>query len=111
MATSAPRWSTILSEFSLLVPFYWRVRQHVGSVNWVAIVWRPLVAVGVMGLSIFGLMGWGINVWASVILGWGVYAVVLVAVGGFAGEDMAIVGRALPLGKLRGLRAGIPSLT
>ncbi len=76
---------TILSEFSLLVPFYWSVRKHVGSVPWAAIIWRPLVAVGVMGLSIFGLMGVGINVWAGVILGWGVYGVVLVAVGGFAG--------------------------
>ncbi|MBP7961098.1 MAG: polysaccharide biosynthesis C-terminal domain-containing protein [Caldilineaceae bacterium] len=95
---------TILSELSLLVPFYWSVRKHVGTVPWAAIIWRPLVAVGVMGLSIFGLTKVGLNVWTSVIVGWLIYGVVLVAAGAFRGEDMAIVGRALPLGKLRGLR-------
>jgi len=96
---------TILSEFSLLIPFYWRVRKHVGSVPWAAVVWRPAAAVGVMGLTIFGLTGLGLNVWAAVILGWVVYGVALVAVGAFKGEDMAIVGRALPLGRLRGVVA------
>jgi O-antigen/teichoic acid export membrane protein len=87
---------TILSEFSLLIPFYWSVRRHVGKVPWLTLVWRPVAAVIVMGASMLTLINLGVNVWLTLLPGWGIYLLVLILAGGFKGEDMAIVGRALP---------------
>ncbi len=94
---------TILSEFSLLVPFYWSVRRHVGRVPWLALVWRPVLATGVMGGVIWGVSNLGGNPLLAVALGWGIYVGVLALLGGFQGEEMAILARALPLGPLRRL--------
>jgi O-antigen/teichoic acid export membrane protein len=91
---------TILSEFSLLIPFYWSVKRHVGVVSWSGLVWRPVVAVAAMGITMIALIQGGVDVWLTLIPGWFVYLLVLVVSGGFKGEDMAIVGRALPLGRL-----------
>lgn len=94
---------TILSEFSLLIPFYWCVKGNVGTVPWLSLAWRPLVATVVMGAAIAGLTSIGMDVWLAVGPGWIVYVLVFALVGGFRGEDMAIVGRALPIGPLRRL--------
>ncbi len=94
---------TILSEFSLLVPFYWSVRRHVGRVPWLGLAWRPILATGVMGGVIWGVLNLGGDRLLAVILGWGVYLGALILLGGFQGEEMAILARALPLGPLRRL--------
>ena len=94
---------TILSEFSLLIPFYWSVRQHVGRVPWLSLVWRPVLATGVMGGVIWGVRNLGGNPLLAVGVGWGIYVGVLALLGGFQGEEMAILARALPLGPLRRL--------
>jgi O-antigen/teichoic acid export membrane protein len=92
---------TILSEFSLLIPFYWRVRRHVGRVDWGDLLWRPVIALVGMGGTIYGLASAGLSVWLGVGLGWIVYGLLFWLLGGFRGEDMAVVGRALPLGRWR----------
>jgi O-antigen/teichoic acid export membrane protein len=92
---------TILSEFSLLIPFYWSVRRHVGRVDWGDLLWRPVLALGGMAVTIYALAGAGQSVWLGVGLGWIVYAAIFWLVGGLRGEDMALVGRALPLGRWR----------
>ncbi len=92
---------TILSEFSLLIPFYWSVKRHVGPAPWAGLVWRPLLAMLAMIAVMIGLLGLGLNLWLTLIPGWGVYVVVLAVVGGFQGEDMAVVLRALPLPRRR----------
>jgi O-antigen/teichoic acid export membrane protein len=94
---------TILSEFSLLIPFYWSVRRHVGVVPWVSLVWRPVLAVAAMGITMVTLIQSGVDVWFTLIPGWFVYLLILALAGGFKGEDMAIIGRALPIGRLRRL--------
>ncbi len=94
---------TILSEFSLLIPFYWSVRRNVGPVPWLSLIWRPVVAVAIMGGLILGLQQVGVNAFVGVILGWIVYVAVFAFLGGFQGEDMAIIGRSLPFGRLRRL--------
>ena len=50
-----PLWSykgaavvTILSEFALLVPFYYSVRKHLGPLPWPSLVWQPAVASAVI---------------------------------------------------------------
>lgn len=94
---------TILSEFSLLVPFYASVRKHVGTVPWLSIFGSPLVAVLVMGATIYALMALGLSVWLGVPAGCLAYLLVLLLTGALRGEEMAIIGRALPLGSLRRL--------
>ncbi|MGB5050994.1 MAG: polysaccharide biosynthesis C-terminal domain-containing protein, partial [Caldilineaceae bacterium] len=94
---------TILSEFSLLLPFYWRVRGHVGRVDWPDLLWRPAVALGGMAGTIYGLAGVGVSVWLGVGLGWIAYALIFWLLGGLRGEDMAVVARALPFGKKNAL--------
>jgi O-antigen/teichoic acid export membrane protein len=92
---------TILSEFSLLIPFYWSVKKHVGRVPWLDLVWRPALATGIMGGIMLGLMAGGVNLWMTLLPGWLGYVAVLWLAGGFRGEDMALVARAIPLGRLR----------
>ncbi|MBI1800544.1 MAG: oligosaccharide flippase family protein, partial [Chloroflexi bacterium] len=41
---------TIFSELALLIPFYLGIRRHVGTVDWLALAWRPAAAGCVMGL-------------------------------------------------------------
>jgi len=95
--------TTILSEFSLLIPFYLSVRRHVGAVPWPAIFVAPLLAVAGMGGAIYGLTRLGVDVWLATAIGGIVYVVLLLIGGAFKGEDMMLIGRALPLGPLRRL--------
>ncbi|CAN5689842.1 hypothetical protein BH10CHL1_BH10CHL1_13720 [soil metagenome] len=92
---------TILSELSLLFPFYYSVKRNVGVVPWLSIYLPPLLSVIGMGGAIYGFNWLGINLWVSVGLGCLVYALLLVITGALRGEDMALVGRTLPLGPLR----------
>jgi O-antigen/teichoic acid export membrane protein len=94
---------TIFSEFSLLFPFYYSVRRHVGVVPWFSLCAAPVAATVAMGLGILGLTNLSVNLWVAVALGWGVYLVALVATGAFRNEDMAVVWRALPVGPLKKL--------
>jgi O-antigen/teichoic acid export membrane protein len=97
--------ATILSEFSLLFPFYYSVRRNVGHVPWLQVYGPPLLATGLMGLATYGLMLAGVNVWLAVAGGLVVYLVGLILTGALRGEDMATVLRALPIGPLRRLVA------
>ncbi|MCB0141190.1 MAG: oligosaccharide flippase family protein, partial [Caldilineaceae bacterium] len=92
---------TILSELSLLFPFYVSVKRHVGSVPWLSLCIAPALAVAVMGVTIYALLQFGINPWLAALLGWLVYTVALALTGALGDEDMAIVWRALPLGALK----------
>ena len=94
---------TILSEFSLLFPFYYSVKRNVGTVSWLRVFAPPAASVAVMGLVIFLLSRNGLNVWLAVLLSWGVYTVLLVITGAFKGKEMAMLGEQLPVGPLRRL--------
>ena len=54
-----------------------------------------------MGAAIYGLIALGVNLWVAVFIGEFVYLGALVVTGALKGEEMAIVGRALPLGRLK----------
>jgi O-antigen/teichoic acid export membrane protein len=92
---------TILSEFSLLFPFYASVRRNVGVVPWWSIFWGPAVAVGLMGATAYGLLALGLNPWGAAALGLVSYGLGLLVTGVFNQRDMAVVRQALPLGRLR----------
>ncbi|HAJ35170.1 MAG TPA: hypothetical protein DCL15_05710, partial [Chloroflexi bacterium] len=93
--------ATILSEFSLLIPFSIMVRRHVGVAPWLHVVASPLISVAAMGGSTLGLIQFGVNAWLAVTAGLGVYGLGLLVTGAFRGEDMATVLDALPIGPLR----------
>ncbi len=93
--------TTILSEFSLLFPFYYSVRKNIGVVPWLSVFLPATISVLLMGAAIYGLIALGINLWVAVLIGEFVYLGALVVTGALKGEEMAIVGRALPLGRLK----------
>jgi O-antigen/teichoic acid export membrane protein len=90
---------TILSELVLLIPFYYAVRRHLGSLPWLSLFWQPAVA----SLSMAGVM-WLLRdlFWPLLIpLGGGVYLVVLALVGGFRQPDMDLLRGLIPLARFR----------
>ena len=91
--------TTILSEWSLLIPFYYSVRKNLTIVPWFDVVWRPAVAAAAMGGVMWLLFGG--NHLLMVVAGAAVYFGVLAAVGGFRQPDMSLIWSALPLGRLR----------
>lgn len=94
---------TILSELSLLFPFYYSVKRNVGSVPWFSICTPPLLSLFLAGMTILTLTGRGQSGGIALVCGLLVYAGALVATGSFRGDDMNLVARALPLGPVRRL--------
>jgi O-antigen/teichoic acid export membrane protein len=86
---------TILSEFTLLFPFYFSVRRNVGVVPWVSIFARPLLATVVMGGAAYALTRLGVDVWLATGVGVVIYAGVLWLLGALHGEEMMVLRRAL----------------
>ncbi len=91
--------TTILSEWALLIPFYLLVRRHLCTVPWFDIAWRPTVAAAVMG-TVLWLLG-DVNFLATVAVAGVVYPAALALVGGLTQRDMAVIWRAIPVGRLR----------
>lgn len=91
--------TTILSEWSLLLPFYYSVRKNLCVVPWFDVIWRPALAAAAMGVVLWLIR----NAGTAVILpaGAAVYLAVLGLVGGYNQPDMALVWDALPLGRFR----------
>lgn len=95
--------ATILSELSLLIPFYRMVRRHVGAVPWLQIYMPATLSTAAMGAVTYGLIQVGTNAWPAVGIGLLVYLLSLPLTGAFRGEDMAVILRSLPVGPLRRL--------
>jgi O-antigen/teichoic acid export membrane protein len=90
---------TIFSEFALLIPFYYSIRKHLGRLPWFSLFWRPTLASVVMAAVMWLLSGLH---WLLLIpVGAFVYVVVLFLIGGFRQPDMDLLGRLLPLDRLR----------
>ena len=85
----------IISEFSLPFPFYSSVRRHVGTVPWLSVVLRPILATAAMVAATWALQRMGLNVWLAVAGGALVYAGVLLATGALRAPDMDAIWRAL----------------
>ncbi|MEZ4676210.1 MAG: polysaccharide biosynthesis C-terminal domain-containing protein [Caldilineaceae bacterium] len=90
---------TILSELACSSLFYASVKRHVGIVPWWSIVWRPVVALGIMGVVADGM----IRVLKPVVGGGGELDWLWGRIGGDrcfpSACDMAVL-QALPLGRL-----------
>ena len=92
---------TILSEFSLLFPFYYSVKRNVGVVPWARIVTPPALGAAAMLAAAWLMTSLGLIPLVAVIIGWPVYVIALAFAGGFRGEDMEVIVGKLPLGPLR----------
>ena len=83
---------TILSEAVLLIPFARLLHEAMGSLPWMGMVWRPLVAAAVMTAVLE--VGWGIQPVLALIVSGLIYVVVLLALRPLSADELA---RLLPL--------------
>lgn len=86
--------TTILSELVLLVGFYYLLRGDLGGINFFKVLWRPIVAGGVL----FGvlLLVWGSLPLLAIALGGGVYMLVLGLLKPLTAAEAARLERVLP---------------
>jgi O-antigen/teichoic acid export membrane protein len=89
----------ILSEITLLIPFYYCVRRSLAPIPWLSIIWRPALASALMG-AVMGLLR-GLNVLLLIPSAAVVYFVALIAVGAFSQEEMGLLKRLLPVDRWR----------
>jgi O-antigen/teichoic acid export membrane protein len=90
---------TVLSEVALLIPFYYSIRKHLGSLPWVSMVWRPMAASAVMAAVMWILRD--VHWLLLIPVGGSVYLGALALMGGFRQPDMDLLGRLLPADRLR----------
>jgi O-antigen/teichoic acid export membrane protein len=83
---------TVLSEIVLLGPLVWLTQRWIGPLGLSAVVWRPLLAAGVMAVVVMASAPLG--AWPSVILGSLSYLATVLALGAW-GEEERRLARAL----------------
>lgn len=111
-AIAIPLWSYrasavihVLSELVLLSAFYVLMRRDLPPVRWASLLWRPLTAGALMGLT--GWVLYGVSPLLATIAALAVYGVALWLLGISREPDMALVGELVPgLGRLRGYVRG-----
>ncbi|MFN2115658.1 MAG: oligosaccharide flippase family protein [Anaerolineae bacterium] len=86
---------TIASEFVLLLPFLWGLRD-VGAPPLLVMLWRPALATSVMALVLAGFEAAGASVLIGVPLSGVVYVAALRLFGALTDEDRALMRRMLP---------------
>jgi O-antigen/teichoic acid export membrane protein len=86
---------TVLSEFALLAPFYYSLRKNLGSVPFLQLAWRPVVAAGAMGVVLYALLQ-VVSVLLAVPLAGIFYLALLLALGALGPDERALVARLLP---------------
>ncbi|MBE0691214.1 MAG: flippase, partial [Anaerolineae bacterium] len=86
--------TTIFSELALLIPFAVLMQRSIGKIDWLDLVWRPLVATGAM-LTVI-VLGWTFAPLAALAVGVGVYLGVLVALRPLSADERARLAPLLP---------------
>jgi O-antigen/teichoic acid export membrane protein len=89
---------TILSEWSLLFPFYYAVRRYVAPLPWIDLLWRQAVAALGMGLTAVLLRG---QPWLAAALSSLVYLALLLLLGAFRHPDIQRVLQVVPFVRRR----------
>ncbi|RME48892.1 MAG: hypothetical protein D6791_02250, partial [Chloroflexi bacterium] len=98
---------TIASEVVLFIPFYASIREHLGPLPLIRLAWRPAVAAGLLGSTMWLLRA--LPDLVALVPAGVVYIAALVLLGAFTAEDRDLARRLLPQ-RLRGRRL-IPPLT
>jgi len=85
---------TIFSEIVLLAPFYYGIRQHLASVPWLSLFWKPMLAGAVMGAALGGLgsVSWLVLIPLSLV----VYFAALVALRALDADEWAVLRMLVP---------------
>jgi O-antigen/teichoic acid export membrane protein len=91
--------TTILSEWSLLIPFYLLIRKELSPIPWFDIAWRPSLAAAIMGLCLWWVGD--LNFLATFMIGGIVYIAALAGLGGLTQPDMGVLWRAVPLKRFK----------
>jgi O-antigen/teichoic acid export membrane protein len=89
----------VFSEIVLLAAFSVLLRRDLPPVPWVRLLWRPLAAGALMGLT--GALLYGVNVWLAAALSLAVYAGALWALGIAREPDMEVLGELVPWERVR----------
>lgn len=96
---------TALSEVAQLTTFYFFVRRHITTVNWLRIVAAPLAAAGLMAVSIFILAGAG-ELALGLVVGGLIYLMACLGLGALSPIDLDMLSPLLPK-RIREARFGI----
>jgi len=86
--------TTILSEMVLLVPFGLLLETALGRIDWVGMVWRPVIASAVM-LGVL-LILWSAQPILALIAGGVVYPIVLLGLRPLSSDEMAMLTPLIP---------------
>ncbi len=97
--------TTIFSELALLIPFAILMQRSVGKIDWLDLIWRPVVATGAM-LAVV-VPGWTIAPLPALLAAIGVYVAVLIALRPLSADEWARLAPLLPA-RLRRLRPTLP---
>jgi O-antigen/teichoic acid export membrane protein len=92
--------TTILSELALLIPFALILQGAVGRIDWVRLLWKPVVAAGAMAAVILVMADF--SQIAAVIVGCAVYLGILLALKPLDAEELERLAPLLP-GRLKNL--------
>ena len=89
---------TILSEMFLFIPFQAGIRRHLGTVDWMPLIWKPTVGLAVMVALSAGLGHLGWSVWIIFLAASAAYMATLYATG-----EVRYLMERLPLSNLKAL--------
>lgn len=85
---------TVLSEFALLVPFYYALRKHMPPLPILDMFWRPALAGAVMGAILYLLMPQ--NILLALVAATLGYGVVLVVAGALGADEWLLMQKLVP---------------
>lgn len=85
---------TVLSEFALLVPFYYALRKHMPPLPILDMFWRPALAGAVMGSILYLLIAQ--NILLALVMATLAYGVVLVLVGALGADEWLLMQKLVP---------------
>ena len=90
--------TTILSEFVLLLPFYYGVRKHLSPIPWAGLTWRPVAGTLLAAAVLWLLRDVSFLLLIPVCLA--AYGGFLIVTGTFSRDDIALMRQLLP-GRIR----------
>lgn len=86
--------TTVLSEWMLMIPFWYCLRRYLPPVPLLSLAWRPALASAIMGLQLWGLRD--LNLLLAIALAPVTYGIGLLALRSFNEEEVALLRRLLP---------------
>ena len=86
--------TTVLSEWVLMIPFWYCLRRYLPPVPLLGLAWRPVLASAIMGLEVWGLRD--LNLLLAIALAPVIYGAGLLVLRSFDEEEVALLRRLLP---------------